>query len=67
MTEHNRILECTREDARQGEIDRRREPREKIADLERRLAKIVELLEEDGLVLNGRTTGREVYRLAKGL
>lgn len=65
----NHITEITPELNRRVQGERRREPREKIADLERRLARIVEIIE---VTKCGKATYLltadvlEIYDLAKG-
>jgi prephenate dehydrogenase len=73
----DRIIEITPELERRILQERRREPREKIAALERRLARIAELIETNHWLMEaGRQAGEsyldypgdiaEILRLAKG-
>ncbi len=61
----SRIIEVTPELERRILQERRREPREKIADLERRLASIAEVCETCGPEAD-LVTLEQIYRLAKG-
>jgi DNA-binding protein H-NS len=65
MKEDNHIIEITPELNRRVQVERRREPRERIAALERRLASIAEVCENCGMEAD-LVTLEQIYRLAKG-